>query len=122
MRMTCDVCHGTGYVHDQEDHLDVCEKCWGGLGYIEVSPESAPPELQATGRIRRNSFIISVSSIAAFYAVVFALDGLFHFTLIETFLFIFVAYYIGLLAGIFYSRHATKKLGDRAKMGGRHDT
>ncbi|MDS0256691.1 hypothetical protein ApAK_03220 [Thermoplasmatales archaeon AK] len=117
MRYICDNCSGSGWVTDQDGHIDVCERCWG-LGYIEETEQPKPVadqgNLKAIRRIQRNAAIILASVVGVIYLVLYFFSTIFTYTILDLIIIFFTSYYIGILISNLYARRAMKRLSSKS--------
>ncbi|MEM0158026.1 MAG: hypothetical protein QW812_00745 [Thermoplasmataceae archaeon] len=115
MRYICDNCSGSGWVTDQDGHIDVCEKCWG-LGYIDEADDKKPVaeqgNLKAIRRIQRNAAIILASVVGVIYLVLYFFSTIFTYSILDLIIVFFTSYYIGILVSNIYARRAMKHLSN----------
>lgn len=103
--MICDACGGKGWVKDKDDHLDVCEKCWG-LGYIEVSQLNLENrETKEEINRRKKSTYVVIGFLAAYYASILAISRIISLNVFVYFTLILVGYYLSSAMGRLYYNH-----------------
>lgn len=117
MQYICPDCRASGYVRDENDHLDICEKCWG-LGYIEVSSQDINSQRSAEEKhIRINAFIVLGLSVGLFYSAIYVVSLYVSYTTFEIIALLLGSYYAGIAGSSIYVKHAMKKIEKKRESG-----